>query len=95
MVIVSTRARTYELFSSVGFDIINLYGVHEIAFVNPSMFMRGLDTVFSFWQEGLSSDVVEILRDELLHGMLSESTENGFKRTRYDIYTHCKKPHNR
>jgi ubiquinone/menaquinone biosynthesis C-methylase UbiE len=82
----------FDLFSSVGFDIVSLYGVHEVAFVNPSMFMRGLDTVFSFWQEGLSSNVVVRLRDELVQGMVSKSTDKGFKRTRYDIYAHGKKP---
>ena len=83
---------THELLSGVGFTDSSIIGIHEIAYVNPSNFLKDLNTVFSFWQEGLSSDVVDLLRDELVQKMLLVSTKKGFKRTRYDIYAYGKKP---
>jgi ubiquinone/menaquinone biosynthesis C-methylase UbiE len=83
---------THEIFNRIGFYNVSIYGIHEIAYVDPSSFMNGLDTVFSFWQEGLSIEVVDMLRCELVKNMNSASTSKGFKRTRYDIYAYGRKP---
>jgi len=84
--------RSHELFTEVGFHGIRAYAIHEIDYVEPSRFMAGLDTVFSFWQEGLPSNVVMELKNELVREMEKTSTDMGFKRTRYDVFAYGKKP---
>ncbi len=83
---------SHELFTEVGFYDIRTYALHEINYIEPSRFIAGLDTVFSFWQEGLPSNVVLDLKNELIREMGKTSTDMGFKRTRYDIFAYGIRP---
>jgi ubiquinone/menaquinone biosynthesis C-methylase UbiE len=84
--------RSHELFTEAGFHYIRTYAIHEIDYVEPSRFIAGLDTVFSFWQEDLPSNIVLDLKNELIREMEKTSTDMGFKRTRYDVFAYGKRP---
>jgi ubiquinone/menaquinone biosynthesis C-methylase UbiE len=73
-----------DLFESAGFMDHMIYGRHRVMFFEPSFWLeRGM--LWDEWSGGLSSDVAESIRDEMLVECRRLSEAKGFKHTSYNI----------
>jgi ubiquinone/menaquinone biosynthesis C-methylase UbiE len=87
-----TLEEAYDLFDQVGFHDARIHGIHRVTYMNPERIRQGVDTVWAFWQIGLSDDIVERYKDRLIEEMQKQSTPRGFPYTSYWIIAYGNKP---
>jgi len=89
-----TLEEVYDMFNHVGFQDARIYGIHRVTYLDPERIRQGVDTVWAFWQIGLSADIVERYKDRLIEEMQKQSTTRGFPYTSYWVIAYGKKPEN-
>jgi len=82
---------THELFEKAGFRKPRIFAIHEINYVDPSMFLLARDATTSWWQVGLQPEVVDKLKTEMLEDATKNKTDKGWKVTSYNIIAYAQK----
>ena len=80
-----------ELFEKAGFLKPRIFAIHEINYVDPSMFLLARDATTSYWQVGLEPEVVDKLKTEMLEEATKSKTDKGWKVTGYNIIAYAQK----
>jgi ubiquinone/menaquinone biosynthesis C-methylase UbiE len=78
-----TLEEAYDMFDHAGFDNTRIHGIHRVTYYDPEQLRKGVDTVWTFWQIGLSADVVTRYKERLVEEMQKQSTKRGFPYTSY------------
>jgi len=82
----------HELFDEAGFQKTRIFAIHQLSYVDPSMFLLDRDATSSWWKIGLPSQVVEMAKNEMLEEATKLKTAKGFKSTSYNIIAIAQKP---
>ena len=92
MLKVISLEEAHELFDEAGFQKTRIFAIHQLNYVDPSIFLLARDATASWWKIGLPSEVVEMLKKEMLEEMTKLRTAKGFKSTSYNIIAIAQKP---
>jgi len=82
---------THELLEKTGFRKSIIFAIHEINYVDPSMFLLARDATTSYWQVGLQPEVADKLKKEFLEEATRSKTDEGWKLTSYNIIAYAQK----
>jgi len=92
MLKVISLEEAHELFDEAGFQKTRIFAIHQLSYVDPSMFLLDRDATSSWWKIGLPSQVVEMAKNEMLEEATKLKTAKGFKSTSYNIIAIAQKP---
>ncbi len=85
---------TEGLFEEAGFKINRIFAIHEITYINPSLFWTNNDLTTSPWKIGLSLEIAKQVQREVAWELLKIKPENPLRTTVYDILVYVQKPSN-